>query len=564
MAQGKWDYENDVVVVGSGAAAYSAAITAHVNGAGVIMVEKAPMAGGTTIRSGGGFWIPNNRFQKQAGIADKKEDAVRYMARYSFPQLYNPDDARLGLPENEFNLISTYYDTASKMLDFMWDNGAIKSTMEINWTGKPQVDYMDHLPENKGIRGRVCYSMDTNGKQSYGSELVKQLKAWADARKIPLLLDHRVTRILRGGSGEVTGVEATTNDNKKVAFKARKAVIFGSGGFTHNKDLMLHFQRGPHFGGCAAPTNTGDFALMAGAIGAELGNMAGAFRAELMLEPALSDPNGVHNVFYVLGDSILEVNRYGLRYGDEKRNYTDRAMTHFVWDPLRAEWTNMLTFMIYDQRTATLWQGFPPLPPQGFAAPYVISGATLDELAQNIKTRLTSLAPQTGGFSVDDKFADNLKKTVSRFNEFAGSGADTEFHRGEFNYDREWTTFPPLVPGTQWPPEGSKNYTMYPLSASGPYFAQILAAGTLDTNGGPIINNKAQVLDTAGQPIPGLYGTGNCIASPTANAYWGGGSTLGPALTFGHIAGINAAGESVKNGINHSKKRNRRDDSCEP
>ena len=312
------------------------------------------------------------------------------------------------------------------------------------------------------------------------------------------------------------------------------------------KDLVLHFQRGPHFGGCAAPTNTGDFVLMASAIGAELGNMAGAFRSELVLEQALSDPGGSHNVFYVMGDSILEVNRYGHRYGDEKRNYNDRTMTHFIWDPLRAEWTNMLTFMIYDQRTATLWQGFPPLPPQGFAAPYVISGATLDEMAQNIKVRLASLEPQTGGFDVDDAFASNLKETVSRFNKFAISGADEEYHRGEFNYDREWATFPPLVPGTTWPPEGSKNYTMYPLGQSGPYHAIILGPGTLDTNGGPLINQKAQVLDTARKPIPGLYGAGDCIASPTANAYWGGGSTIGPALTYGHIAGINTAKEPIK------------------
>jgi hypothetical protein len=147
---------------------------------------------------------------------------------------------------------------------------------------------------------------------------------------------------------------------------------------------------------------------------------------------------------------------------------------------------------------------------------------------------------------VDDAFASNLKETVSRFNKFAISGADEEYHRGEFNYDREWATFPPLVPGTTWPPEGSKNYTMYPLGQSGPYHAIILGPGTLDTNGGPLINQKAQVLDTARKPIPGLYGAGDCIASPTANAYWGGGSTIGPALTYGHIAGINTAKEPIK------------------
>jgi hypothetical protein len=282
---------------------------------------------------------------------------------------------------------------------------------------------------------------------------------------------------------------------------------------------------------------------MAGAIGAKMGNTAGAFRAEIVLEQALADPNGVHNIFYVPGDSVLEVNRYGLRIMDEKRNYSDRAMVHFVWDPQRAEWTNMLVFMIFDQRTASLWQGFPPYPVQGTPADHIISAATWDELTAGIASRLKVLSPHTGGFDLAPAFRENLVQTVARFNEFARTGKDSDFNRGDFAYDREWTTFPPKVPGTVWPPAGSVNYTMYPLSGQGPYYAIILGAGTLDTNGGPVINHRAQVLDVDDKPIPGLYGAGNCIASPTANAYWGAGSTLGPALTFGYLAGLNAAAE---------------------
>lgn len=541
-----YQQETDVLVVGSGAAAFSAAITAKKNGADVIMLEKASLIGGTTLRSGGGYWIPNNRFQREKGIADVKEDALRYMARYSFPQLYNPEDPRLGLPENEYSLIDTYYDKASEMVEFLEDCAAVHSIQEINWTGKPQVDYMDHLPENKGIRGRVLYSKNQEGKQSYGGELIRQMKSWAGSNGIMMLTNHQVKRILRSDQGEVAGLEVLVNGQEVLNFRARKAVIFGSGGYTHNPELMLHFQRGPHFGGCAAPTNTGDFIKMAGAIGAKLGNTAGAFRAEIILEQALTDPNGVHNIFYVPGDSVMEVNRYGLRVMDEKRNYNDRAMVHFVWDPQRAEWTNMLVFMIFDQRTASLWQGFPPYPVQGTPADYIVSANTWEELTAGIAARLKKLSAHTGGFDLAPAFRENLVKTVARFNEFAKNGKDNDFNRGDFNYDREWTTFPPMVPGTVWPPAGSANYTMYPLSGQGPYYAIILGAGTLDTNGGPVINHRAQVLDVDDKPIPGLYGAGNCIASPTANAYWGAGSTIGPALTFGYLAGLNAAAETLK------------------
>lgn len=537
------NYETDVVVVGSGAAAYSAAITASENGSEVIMLEKASGFGGTTLRSGGGFWVPNNRFQKQLGIKDAREDALRYMARYSFPQLYDPTDSQLGLPENEYKLISAYYDNASEMVDFFIDIGALNLIQEINWTGKPQVDYMDHLPENQSIRGRVLYSKDSEGRQAFGSELVLQLKGYADKKDIKLFLNHRVNKVLINDNNQAAGVIATDKDGNDIIFKSKKAVIFGSGGYTHNTEMMLHFQRGPHFGGCSAPSNTGDFINIASQIGAKLGNMAGAFRAEIVLEQAIEDPNGVHNVFYIVGDSVLEVNRYGLRIMDEKRNYNDRTMMHFVWDPQRAEWTNMIVFLIYDKRTATLWQGFPPLPAGQAKADYIIEGQDLEELAKNIALRLKKIAKHTGGFSLDDSFLTNLKASVSRFNEFAEKGKDLDFCRGDFAYDREWTTFPPTVPGEKWPAPDSKNYTMYPLSKNGPYYAILLGAGTLDTNGGPVINEKAQVLNTDNKPIERLYGAGNCIASPTANAYWGAGSTIGPALTFGYIAGINAAKE---------------------
>ncbi len=536
----------DVLVVGSGAAAFSAAITASTHGAEVLMLEKGPIIGGTTLRSGGGYWIPNNRFQKELGISDPKEDALRYMVRCSYPQLYNPEDPRLGLPENEFALIETYYDRAAEAIDFLADCGALQSIMEINWTGKPQVDYMDHLPENKGVRGRVLYPKTADGKQGFGGELIRQLRAKARAQGISILTNHRVSGILRNARAEVVGLKAIGPTQEELCFRARRAVIFGSGGYTHNSELMLHFQPGPIFGGCAAPGNTGDFIKMAGAIGARLGNMVNAFRAQIIVEQALTDPDGVHNVFYIPGDSVMVVNRYGRRIMNEKRNYNDRAMLHFVWDPQRAEWSNMLLFMIFDRRTASLWQGFPPYPVSGVDVPYIIKGDSWGDLAREISQRLKALASKTGGFSLAPEFEDNLTKTVKRFNEFARTGKDIDFGRGEYNYDREWTTFPPTVPGVEWPDAGSLNYTMYPLSEQGPYYAIILGAGTLDTNGGPVINNKAQVLDVHDRPIAGLYGAGNCVASPVARAYWGGGSTLGPALTFGYLAGLFASSEAEK------------------
>ena len=103
-----------------------------------------------------------------------------------------------------------------------------------------------------------------------------------------------------------------------------------------------------------------------------------------------------------------------------------------------------------------------------------------------------------------------------------------------------------LGPGETWPSADQPNITMYPFRSEGPYYAILIGGGTLTTNGGPVSNPKAQVLNHADEPIPGLYGAGTCIANPSASAYWGGGATLGQAITFGYIAAVNASEEPEK------------------
>ncbi|MBP7706030.1 MAG: FAD-dependent oxidoreductase [Candidatus Aminicenantes bacterium] len=546
MADTKWDIEADVAVVGTGAAGSSAALFSHEKGARVVMLEKARRYGGTTEKSGGVFHTPNNSIMRAMGLRDEREDAIRYYARLAYPTLYNPGDPRFGLNEHQYSLIAAYYDNAAPAIDGLTAMKALQAAPWLEFDGQRMFpDYFAHLPENKAPRGRGLIPKDPEtgqGVQS-GFELIRQLKAAVEKRGIPVMLNHRASRLLLDGHGGVAGVEGIAEGKKTISIRTRKAVIFGSGGFTQNPEMRLDYLRGPVYGGCAVPTNEGDFVHIAAAVGAKLANMANAWWAQTVLEEVLQNPSPPTDIFVVPGDSMIQVNKHGRRVMSEKFVYNERTQVHFGWDPVVGEYKNLFLFMIYDQRTADIWSSIPgfgyPIPPKGSPAPHVISGRTVEELAGAIDERLTRLAGRTGGFHLDKSFVANLRDSLSRFNQYAESGVDLEFHRGETPV--ELAFHGPAAPGNDKP-----NRTMYPVSPTGPYYAIILAGGTLDTKGGPKINAKAQVLDRDDRPIPGLYGAGNCIGSPAAQGYWAGGGTIGPALTFGYIAALNAVLEPIK------------------
>src|SRR5205085_11738753 len=144
---------------------------------------------------------------------------------------------------------------------------------------------------------------------------------------------------------------------------------------------------------------------------------------------------------------------------------------------------------------------------------HIIKGETIEDLTQNIKARLEKLAPHTGGFALDKGFAEEVHRTIARFNQLAATGKDLDFQRGENPIEL-------IFNGEARPGNETGNPTMYPISESGPYYATILAAGTLDTKGGPRTNTSGQVLGADGEPIRGLYGVGNCVASASGQGYW--------------------------------------------
>jgi len=292
-------------------------------------------------------------------------------------------------------------------------------------------------------------------------------------------------------------------------------------------------------GGGAAREAQGDLVSLCAELDVELDHMDKAWWAEIPVELALSNPAPPALLFFPFGDSMIYVDGKGQRVVNEKLPYDRRAKAHFAVDE-KGQRPNELLFMVYDKEVAdsgdvpnVRW----PMPGPKESAPYVIEAQTLEDLADAIRGRLDGISAEVGGFQLADDFGPNLKRTVTRFNGFAESGRDDDFGRG---------TMPIEFDATGMHRQGNHpNQTMYPFSATGPYYAMIVAAATLDTKGGPRIDTKAQIVRRDGSPIPGLYGAGNCVASPSADGYWSGGATLGIAITFGHIAGTQAASREI-------------------
>lgn len=527
----EWDDETDVVVVGSGGAALSAAAGALQNGAKVKIYEKGPVVGGTTAKSGGAFWIPNSPHMQAKGMADSREDAIRYMARLAFPHLYRAGHPTLGMSQQVFDMLGAFYDNGARVTKQLHDSGAMTSVMSMSWDGEPTPDYFAHLAENKANRGRTTNPTNVDGKSGYGADMIRQLAAFAEANGSPVVIETQVTKIVMDADRRVVGVEITDPDGARMV-RARKAVIFGSGGFTQNPDMRFNYLRVPVLGGCAVPTNQGDLVTMAIEIGAKLGNMNEAWHQQEVLEEVLQFSSVPSGTWFLGGDSMVAVNKYGHRLYDEKFVYNERTRTHLTWNASKSEYSNLYQFLLFDDHAIAY--GGMLMPPKGADLPaHVIKGDSWDDLAAKIDERLASLEDKIGHFRLDASFLGNLKETVTRFNGYAETGKDLEFGRGEPPIDKHFHK-----PGAN---NDKPNPWMYPISDTGPYYCIILAAGTLDTKGGPVTTTHAQVVDVKDQPIAGLYAAGNCMASPSGQAYWGAGGTLGPAVTFGYLAGEHAA-----------------------
>ena len=222
-----WDATADVVVVGGGGGGLPSALFARWLGDEVILLEKAPELGGTAKKAAFWYWVPNNRPMREAGLEDREEDFLRYAARLSRPQSYDPDSPTLGLPEWELAQIRAIYESASPAAELL----AERDALPYRWC-EPVPDYWSELPEDKAPTGRVLVPAGARESMSDGGAVgIATMSAAAERDGVDVRTSHRVQRLVMAG-GAVAGVEATDAGGATVRVRARKAVIFASGGFT--------------------------------------------------------------------------------------------------------------------------------------------------------------------------------------------------------------------------------------------------------------------------------------------------------------------------------------------
>ncbi len=558
--------ECDLLVIGSGAAAFTAALTAATGGLRVLMVEKEEVFGGASARSGGCIWMPNTTHAKRAGGSDTREAALTFL-RNEAKERYRAGPAE------------AFVDHGPAMVDFVEANSGVRfgflagfpdyhcetpggstegrALYPMNWDAGPLGKELKRLRtplqtgtflgmqigvQEAGIymtAGRKLGSFIHVGKcilrrirdqfragrtmwLALGNALVGGLAAAAFDRGVRLWTKAPARKLIVE-NGRVAGA-VVAHDGRTVTVRARKGVVIGTGGFPH--DAARRAALFPT--GATASEVWGMFPTGNSGDGIRLGEAAGGVFDDNMLSPiALTPITRIDRVegsvetmpcfFNRAMPGVIAVTRDGQRFTNEGRSYHDVGR-----DLLRKEAgePEAVAWLVFDHRYLRRWGNGPirpaPIPFKPYIKTgYLKTGRTVEELAA-----ATGIDP-TG-----------LRATIDRYNRFARDGNDPDFHRGESIFDQ--------VSGDA---EHKPNPCVGPIDAA-PYYAIRVFAGCVGTFAGLRANGHAQVETADGVPIEGLYVVGNDMASITGGDYVAGGCTLGPGMTFGYLAARHALGLS--------------------
>jgi succinate dehydrogenase/fumarate reductase flavoprotein subunit len=557
--------ECDVLVVGSGAGGFAAAVTAASHGLTVILAEKAEFVGGTTAFSGGFLWVPNNPVSRRDGIEDSVEEARTYL-RHEAGNHFNaecvdaflnhgPDavaffETRTAVTFEAASAFSDYHPTAPggrsggrsiKAQAFRGEalGGELKRLRpplpELTFVGLmigsgPELKHFFNVTRSltsalyvggrlashardllKRKRGMLLTNGNALAARLFRSALDLGVDVWTEAPATRLIVED----------GAVRGA-TVSKAGQTVTVRTRRGVVLAAGGFPQDKErrraVFPHDQDNDGHFSPAPVGNTGDGLRLAEAAGAVVEDRYPNAAAWVPVS-RVPRKGGGFGVFPHFIDrakpGLIAVLPNGRRFVNEANSYHDFVQALFAakkpGEPARA-------FLVVDKPFLRRFglgfvKPFPVPVGPNIRSGYLKTGQTLAELA-----RKAGIDPA------------GLEETVATWNRDVRSGEDRAFGKGSTAYNR-----------FNGDPDFTPNPCLAPIE-TGPYYAVEVAVGDLGTFAGLRSDGHARVLDRDGRPIPGLYAAGNDMASIMGGNYPGGGITLGPALTFGYIAGRHLAG----------------------
>jgi succinate dehydrogenase/fumarate reductase flavoprotein subunit len=561
------DRHVDLLVLGSGAAGMTAALTASVLGLDVLLVEKAGVVGGTSARSAGSVWVPNSRHSPPG--TDSLDNALRYLRAVLGNRL---DETR----------VRAFLAAAPEMVAFLEDHMAVAfrayahhpdywATTEgatlsgrvlepvpfdASVLGSDFAKMRPPLPEFMLLGGmmvdrtgighlvsatrslaslRHClglvarYGTDRlrfarGARLVMGNALVCRLYYSLLQRRVPILLCAETLSFTQS-EGRIAGALLHSGETR-IAVRSRGGVILATGGLSQNAEMRRRLlPAGVSAYSPVAESAQGDGIALGQEAGGELStsDVSNAFWSPVSLRRRRDGSMAVfpHLVLDRGKPGLIAVDPHGRRFVSEAIDYHRFAEAMLA---ALASFPDKSCFLICDDRFMGGY-GLGMVRPgrinlrQAVRDGYVTQAATLEALAQ-----ATGVASEA------------LIQTVACHNGFARTGVDEDFAKGSDAYQQNLGD-----------PRNRPNPCIGPIDKP-PFYALAIYPSDIGTSCGLRTNEFAQVLRADGSPIAGLYACGNDMASIMAGAYPGPGINIGPGMTFGFIAARHAAADLGKAG----------------
>jgi len=546
----------DFVVVGSGGGSMCSGLFMRSLGKSVVILEKMQYVGGTTARSGGVMWIPDNPFMKRDGIEDSLDKAMTYLdntvgdhedtpgatreRRYTYltqaprmvdflirqgiklnRQPYWPDyyDDRPGGSEKGRTVTAEYFDSnelgewrEKLQPGFMPLPAAMTDAMNIryvkqSWIGKK---WLVKLAARMALAKLRKQNWVSAGAALQGRMLQASLKAGVDIR-----INSGVSELIEE-NGAITGV-VTTRDGKPWRIGAKLGVLINAGGFSHNQRMRDKYQPGTQAKWSMVPAgDTGEMIeemMRHGAAIAQMEEMVGfQFFTPPGTENAMVKP-GAQNL--TAAPHVILVDQSGVRYMNEGGSYMLYCQNMFARNKTVGA---IPSWGIFDSQYVEKY---------GLANSIAGGWKLKDWVASGYFKKADTVEALAKLINIDPA---KLRATTDRFNGFVANGRDEDFHRGERAYDNFLGD-----------PYNKPSNTLGTLE-KGPFYAVPIVPGDVGTYGGVVTDVNARVLREDGTVIPGLYATGISTASVMGRTYPGAGSSVGPSFVWGFVAATHAAG----------------------